>query len=295
MAGFHPFEPFAFNGEIDRSRPFPDICLGAHRGKKAPNHSIDAEDHGARVPIYENLVIGNFLFALGLKIGAHQFDYLAPDLAVSLLQQTPLDIVLGDVQLTGPRAVALLEFKRAADKSWKERSKLVKIEALLKRPEFQKLRKTSRQIHFYVETEDILEEGFSQVLPSRVLPYLDLRTDDAGRKLEQLIDDLAFRARSGPLLTETQRKVCQRYLNLICKSQGRSYHASPGLLVGVRGDGGIAFVPVSDIRDLQSTFAAIRAQEIKREQKIIHARIELTRGLRHVQSRSQTLRQSLAR
>ena len=247
------------------------------------------------MPIYENQVIGNFLFALGLKIGARQSDYLGPGLAVSLLQQTPLDIVLGDVLLTGPRAVALLEFKRAADKGWKERSKLVKIEALLKRPEFQKLRKTSRQIHFYVETGDILEEGFSQVLPSRVLPYLDLRTDDAGRKLEQLIDDLAFRARSGPLLTETQRKVCQRYLNLICKSQGRSYHASPGLLVGVRGDGGIAFVPVSDIRDLQSTFAAIRAQEIKREQKIIHARIELTRGLRHVQSRSQTLRQSLAR
>jgi len=27
------------------------------------------------VPIYENLVIGNFLYALGLKIGARQHDY----------------------------------------------------------------------------------------------------------------------------------------------------------------------------------------------------------------------------
>jgi hypothetical protein len=251
------------------------------------------------VPIYENLVIGNFLFALGLKIGARQSDYLGPGLAVSLLQQTPLDIVLGDVLLTGPRAVALLEFKRAADKGWKERSKLVKIEALLKRPEFQKLRKTSRQIHFYVETGDILEEGFSQVLPSRVLPYLDLRTNDEGRRLQQLIDDLAFRARSDPMLTETDRKACQRYFNLICKSQGRSYHASPGLLVGVRGDGGIAFAPVSDIRDLQSTFAAIRAQEIIRERQINRERQiiqeRLREDLRLHRSISRTLRQSLTR
>ena len=54
------------------------------------------------MPIYENLVIGNFLFALGLKIGARRDDYLAPDLGVHLMQQTPLDIVLGDVLLAGP-------------------------------------------------------------------------------------------------------------------------------------------------------------------------------------------------
>jgi hypothetical protein len=41
------------------------------------------------VPIYENLVIGNFLFALGLKIGARRDVGLAPDLAVHNLQQTP--------------------------------------------------------------------------------------------------------------------------------------------------------------------------------------------------------------
>ena len=86
------------------------------------------------MPIYENLVIGNFLYALGLTMGARQHDYLAPDWAVSLAQQTPLDIVLGDVVLTGPKAVALLEFKREANRDgrWKERSKLEKIEAFLK-------------------------------------------------------------------------------------------------------------------------------------------------------------------
>jgi hypothetical protein len=241
------------------------------------------------VPIYENLVIGNFLFALGLKIGARQHDYVAPGLAANLLQQTPLDVVLGDVQLAGPSAVALLEFKRTAGKRWKERSKLRKIEALLEGPEFQELRTTSREIHFYVETGDVLEDGFS-----RVLPYLDLRTDRPGRRLELLIDDLACRARSGRELSEMDRQVCQRYLHLVCDSQGRSYYPSPGLLVGVGGNGRIAFAQVEDIRDLRTTFAAIREHEITLAREIT---LERTRDLRlrHVQSISRTPRQGLAR
>ena len=158
------------------------------------------------MPIYENLVIGNFLYALGLKIGARQHDYLVPDLTVNQIQQTPMDFVLGDVLLAGPRAVALLEFKREAnwEGRWKEHSKLLKIEAVLEHPKFENLRDTSRQIHFYVETSDILEEGFK----SRVLPYLELRTDDRRSNLEQLIDNLAFRARSAPALTEMDRNAC---------------------------------------------------------------------------------------
>lgn len=241
------------------------------------------------MPIYENLVIGNFLFALGLKIGARPDGYVAPDLAVNLLQQTPLDIVLGDVLLVGLKAVALLEFKRAADRRSKERGKLVAIEALLECPEFRDLQKTSRQIHFYVETGDKLEKGFS-----RVLPYLELRTDDRGSCLEQLIDDLAVRARSAPALSEMQIHACQRYLELVCICQGRSYHPSPGLLVGVGGDGRIAFAPLDDIRDLRTTFAAIRAHEITLDREITLA---LTRDLRprRVQSPSRTPRHSLAR
>jgi hypothetical protein len=204
---------------------------------------------------------------------------------VHLTQQTPLDIVLGDVLLAGPRAVALLEFKRAADRRTKEQDKLVKIEALLERPKFQALRKTSRQIHFYVETGDILEEGF----PSRVLPYLDLGTDERGLTLGQLIDDLACHARSAPELVEMQRQACQRYLKLVCICQGRSYHASPGLLVGVRGDGRIAFAPVDDIRDLRTTFAAIRAHEITLNREITLAQTRDLR-LRGVQSILQTPR-----
>ena len=74
------------------------------------------------MPIYENLVIGSFLYALGLRVGASRLDCLAPDFAVHLTQQTPLDKVFGDVMLagqtsgqTGQKSVALLEFKRDAN------------------------------------------------------------------------------------------------------------------------------------------------------------------------------------
>jgi hypothetical protein len=97
------------------------------------------------------------------------------------------ELSLGDVLLAGPRAVALLEFKREANWKgrWKEHSKLLKIEDVLEHPKFENLRDTSKRIHFYVETSDILEEGSK----SGVLPYLELRTDDRRSNLEQLIDN----------------------------------------------------------------------------------------------------------
>jgi hypothetical protein len=106
------------------------------------------------VPIYENLVIGSFLYALGLKVGARRHDCLARDFAVHLTQQTPLDKVLGDVLLAGKtseqESVALLEFKREAswEGCWKEQAKLLKIEAFPKCPEYQELRDTSRSNTF---------------------------------------------------------------------------------------------------------------------------------------------------
>src|SRR5215472_12230731 len=106
-------------------RPSPDICLGGfaagrkwcasagsstnHRssatkelsllcgfgptriimtGKKPliTNPTLKTTEPG--VPIYENLVIGNFLYALGLKIGARQHDDLAPDLTENLANRS---------------------------------------------------------------------------------------------------------------------------------------------------------------------------------------------------------------
>jgi hypothetical protein len=64
--------------------------------------------------------------------------------------------------------------------------------------------------------------------------------------------------------------------------------------VGVGADGRIAFAQVEDIRDLRTTFAAIREHEITLAREIT---LERTRDLRlrHVQSISRTPRQGLAR
>jgi hypothetical protein len=233
-------------------------------------------------------VIGNFLYALGLKIGARRHDYLTPDLAVHLTQQTPLDRVLGDVLLNGLKLVALLEFKRAAAKGGrsKERSNLRKINRFLQLPEYHELKQTSRRIHFYVETGDKLEEG--RTVPSRVLPYLDLdlRTHDGERTLEELIDDLVLEATSASALPEMQIEKYQDYLNLVCDSRGLSYNSSPGLLVGVRGDGQIAFAQVPDIRDLRTTY-----QNIERYQQAL--RQEYRERLVQKLSETHRLRQAL--
>jgi len=239
------------------------------------------------VPIYENIVIGNFLFALGLKLGARQHASLAPDLALHLTQQTPLDRVLGDVLLSGLKLVALLEFKRAAAKLTKERSNLRKINRFLQLPEYRELTQTSRRIHFYVETRDKLEEG---ILSSQVLPYLDLevRTNDRKRTLEKLIDEIVLTATSASKLPEMQIQKYQNYLNLVCDSRGLSYNSSPGLLVGVRGDGQIAFAEVPDIRDLRTT-----NQNIERYQWTLERRMTLARTQEYRQSRVLTRRQTL--
>jgi hypothetical protein len=240
------------------------------------------------VPLYENIVIGNFLFALGLKLGARQPVLLAPDLAVHQTQQTPLDRVFSDVLLTGLKLVALLEFKRAAAKITKERSKLRKINRFLKFPEHRELTQTSRQIHFFVETQDKLEEGF---LKSRVLPYLDLdlRTNDQDRTLETLIDELVLAATSASKLPEMQIENYQNYLNLVCDSQGLSYNPSPGLLVGVRGDGQIAFAEVPDIRDLRNTNQSIQRYQLKMDRKMTLARTQEYRAQEYRLTRQQTL------
>ena len=48
---------------------------------------------------YENVIIGNFIYGLGLVMGKNPRQI---DSCVNLLQQTPLDKVLGDVMLQFP-------------------------------------------------------------------------------------------------------------------------------------------------------------------------------------------------
>lgn len=66
--------------------------------------------------LYENVVIGNFLYGLGVSIGGRLKSGYLPG-AVSLLQQTPEDKALGDVLLDFPGTLRLIEFKAQANRS----------------------------------------------------------------------------------------------------------------------------------------------------------------------------------
>ena len=85
---------------------------------------------GGGVPLYENIVIGNFLFGLGIKIGARQDEMFTPGFALHLMQQTPLDIYIGDVLFAGPEGGRSTGVQAdEADKRSKERGKLAALNA----------------------------------------------------------------------------------------------------------------------------------------------------------------------
>ncbi len=66
--------------------------------------------------LYENVVIGNFLYGLGVSVGAQLRGHILPA-SVNLLQQTPEDKALADVLLSFPGTLRLIEFKSADNRS----------------------------------------------------------------------------------------------------------------------------------------------------------------------------------
>lgn len=60
--------------------------------------------------LYENIVIGNYLFDLGVRMA--KLRPTLPLVSVNLLQQTPADRLLGDVLLANAGVCRLIEFKR---------------------------------------------------------------------------------------------------------------------------------------------------------------------------------------
>lgn len=114
--------------------------------------------------LYENVVIGNFLYALGFAIGRKtQAGGLMP--IVNLLQQTPDDKCLADVFAYYPGAMRIIEFKRSENSDEKEEAKLRILKRAVKHAS--DVEKISLISHWFVETSVPGEE-----LVSRIVPYL---------------------------------------------------------------------------------------------------------------------------
>lgn len=203
---------------------------------------------------YENIIIGNFLYSLGLAMGRQAGP--APG-CVNLLQQTPADPVLGDVMLQFPGVWRLIEFKRTGGDEKKEHRKRRKFLAATSPARGrQRLRAISRQVHWYlVNGPDQRGQSPSpQQYPMTVRPYLHEEGDQA-IPMEAFAQDLVQQACKGRF---TDEEELADYMAIVETLAGVRRYNAGGLLVGVNaggegGTGGITYLPVPNFADLRGT------------------------------------------
>lgn len=202
---------------------------------------------------YENIVIGNFLYGLGLAMGRYPQGVSG---CVNLLQQGPLDPVLGDVMLQFPAVWRLIEFKRDGADLGKEQVKLQMFLGATKDNE--PLRTVSRAVHWFVVSGDRRKEGVSaaEALPIKVRPYLEMESTEAGgTTLEHFAQEIVRQACDGEWTSSDQLDVYMEFIALFGQLRGLN---TSGLLVGVSGQGGLMYTPVPDVSDLRGTAHMLR-------------------------------------
>lgn len=191
---------------------------------------------------YENIVIGNFLYGLGLAMGRRPNRVAG---CINLLQQTPLDRPLGDVLVHYPGTLRLLEFKRARAKLSKERAKLRVLEMAL--ADFPELVEVSRWTHWFIRSES----ASAPALDVGVRPYLDFESDSAQEISMQTFTEAivadAFGATRFPI------EALNDYLHAVATFAGARDLEASGVLVTVDGSGILRYATVENFMDLRAT------------------------------------------
>ncbi|MGO4382126.1 hypothetical protein AB4Z19_27980 [Pseudoduganella sp. RAF19] len=211
----------------------------------------------ATMDIYENIVIGNFLFSLGVAMGRRQ-DAEGLPISANLLQQTPLDQGCGDVLIRGSRAMRILEFKRAKNDNSKEKAKLLHLTRALSATGNEDLNSISRSVHWYISS--MMRDG---ELNLRIVPYLDFQESQGdGRKFQVFIDDLVSEAtKSG----SDNSNLYNRYLQLVAMCQGSAKGSSGGVIVSVTNEGKVNYFVVEDLRELGFELSQLHTKFLQRQ------------------------------
>ncbi|EZH81698.1 MULTISPECIES: hypothetical protein [Aeromonas] len=211
--------------------------------------------------IYENIVIGNFLYALGFSIRARMAISHMPAV-INLLQQTPADTLLGDLLLEFPGITRLIEFKAQGNRSTKEKARHTKLrQALLQNPE---LESVSRRIHWYIETATSEKEE----LIARIVPYLDAFPADKQKqgRLETFIETLTTDVVNGH--GSDNRAEEAKYLRWVRLTQGDGKIGSGGLLLIADTHGSLHYAQLLDLSDLRlkhHLWLELHEQRLERE------------------------------
>lgn len=229
--------------------------------------------------IYENVIIGNFLFGLGAALGAKTRTTETPPLAINLLQQTPADKSVGDVLIQGSRAFRILEFKRTANNSKKEVSKKRVLDAALRAKGNETWHGLSRKVHWYIESQYA-----HKALSIEIFPYLDLENPpEAKVSLRTFISDIANEACEEGASLSSLYAGYMKILALCAKSQSGG---SGALVVSVNSLGQILYAPVDNILELGLSLEKFKEIYYQRQiafnkqhEKEIARELERDRGL----------------
>lgn len=123
--------------------------------------------------IYENILIGNFLFVLGMKVGERNGEFTNKLLSINLLQQTPADTKIGDLFASLGGKNIIIEFKRDLHTFRGDKKEAKKIDLLKKRLESNvEMTRVSRKAHMLAYGE------FLNVPNICIQPYLQYRTSN---------------------------------------------------------------------------------------------------------------------
>ncbi|MEM7593468.1 MAG: hypothetical protein AAF383_18475 [Cyanobacteria bacterium P01_A01_bin.83] len=197
-----------------------------------------------QVKLYENVVIGNFLYGLGSTVRAKSKSDIVAS-SVNLLQQTPADKELADVLLEFPGVVRLIEFKQSNNNSIKEKTKLEHLKAMIGVNE--RLTNISKSIHWFVEITPK-----NKTFVSRIVPYLYLEDDlqnENQYKLEEFIEDIAEEAINAKNLFK--RDELRYYLQLVKKINNKDTNSTSGILLSINSEGKLFFIELTDMLQLR--------------------------------------------
>ncbi|MFO1879635.1 hypothetical protein QOT71_15460 [Pseudomonas aeruginosa] len=199
--------------------------------------------------LYENVVIGNFLYGLGFAIRDCLSGHTAFPGMINQLQQTPVDKELADVLLSFPGSVRLIEFKMEGADLKKEKLRHRLLTLALSGPDDAPLLKVSRSVHWYVEVSTKLTD---MPLVCRAVPYLDAfspqpQQGDAA-SLEHLIEQTAREAVGD--LGALAREHAQSYLRRVRLTLAGTSTAAGGLLLVMGKGGTMRFAQLQDISEL---------------------------------------------
>jgi hypothetical protein len=191
--------------------------------------------------LYENVVIGNFLYGLGFSIASRIEEPSFPSM-VNLFQQTPADKAIGDLIMRFPGVLRIIEFKQKENKDDKEPLRHKHLSEQLE--QYPRRREISQQIHWFVET-DPSEDTFV----ARIVPYLDAYPPtNKQHDLASFISGTADAAVKGEPISDEELDDYIKFIGTCHKSGAAS---AGGLVVKMSPSGDFAYVALKSMEELR--------------------------------------------